>query len=155
MPFLSWAQPGVGGGDGGGMLRDVLDLLIQESQSRVQFVRWITFFSDDSSFPSVERTSFSEKPVLELEQWIDNYSEQLPPLRAFILPVGAACAPHFLRAALLHCLPWESRLGGCSFHRQMPREKQRRGSGSYISPPCCTGICLRCLAMAQGSVPCV
>ncbi|NXR96897.1 MMAB protein, partial [Hypocryptadius cinnamomeus] len=35
-----------------------------------------------------KRTSFSEKPVLELEQWIDSYSEQLPPLRAFILPVG-------------------------------------------------------------------
>ncbi|XP_041266126.1 corrinoid adenosyltransferase isoform X2 [Onychostruthus taczanowskii] len=33
-----------------------------------------------------KRTSFSEKPVLELEQWIDSYSEQLPPLRAFILP---------------------------------------------------------------------
>uniref|UniRef100_A0A674HE93 Corrinoid adenosyltransferase MMAB n=1 Tax=Taeniopygia guttata TaxID=59729 RepID=A0A674HE93_TAEGU len=44
----------------------------------------------------LKRTSFSEKPVLELEQWIDSYSEQLPPLRAFILPVGAACAPHFL-----------------------------------------------------------
>ncbi|XP_041345006.1 corrinoid adenosyltransferase isoform X3 [Pyrgilauda ruficollis] len=40
------------------------------------------------SLPSVERTSFSEKPVLELEQWIDSYSEQLPPLRAFILPRG-------------------------------------------------------------------
>lgn len=114
------------------MLRGVLDLLVRESQSRVQFVCWITFFSDDSSFPSVERTSFSEKPVLELEQWIDNYSERLPPLRAFILPVGAACAPHFLRAALLHCLPWESRLGGCSFHRQMPREKQRQGAGRHF-----------------------
>ncbi|XP_054700711.1 corrinoid adenosyltransferase MMAB isoform X3 [Grus americana] len=34
----------------------------------------------------LKRTSFSEKPVLELEQWIDSYSEQLPPLRAFILP---------------------------------------------------------------------
>ncbi|NWZ71941.1 MMAB protein, partial [Acrocephalus arundinaceus] len=42
-----------------------------------------------------KRTSFSEKPILELEQWIDSYTEQLPPLRAFILPVGAACAPHF------------------------------------------------------------
>uniref|UniRef100_A0A8D0FB05 Metabolism of cobalamin associated B n=1 Tax=Strix occidentalis caurina TaxID=311401 RepID=A0A8D0FB05_STROC len=41
----------------------------------------------------LKRTSFSEKPVLELEQWIDSYSEQLPPLRAFILPVGTAPAP--------------------------------------------------------------
>ncbi|XP_031448310.1 corrinoid adenosyltransferase isoform X3 [Phasianus colchicus] len=35
----------------------------------------------------LKRTSFSEEPVLELEKWIDRYSEQLPPLRAFILPV--------------------------------------------------------------------
>ncbi|NXI81798.1 MMAB protein, partial [Rhipidura dahli] len=47
-----------------------------------------------------KRTSFSEKPVLELEQWIDNYSEQLPPLRAFILPSGgrSSAALHFSRA---------------------------------------------------------
>lgn len=25
---------------------------------------------------------------MELEQWIDKYSSQLPPLTAFILPVG-------------------------------------------------------------------
>ncbi|KAM9178581.1 corrinoid adenosyltransferase MMAB isoform 2-T2 [Mergus octosetaceus] len=37
----------------------------------------------------LKRTAFSEKPVLELEQWIDSYSEQLPPLRAFILPRGS------------------------------------------------------------------
>ncbi|XP_041266128.1 corrinoid adenosyltransferase isoform X4 [Onychostruthus taczanowskii] len=47
-----------------------------------------------------KRTSFSEKPVLELEQWIDSYSEQLPPLRAFILPSGgrSSAALHFSRA---------------------------------------------------------
>uniref|UniRef100_A0A8C3JYK3 Metabolism of cobalamin associated B n=1 Tax=Calidris pygmaea TaxID=425635 RepID=A0A8C3JYK3_9CHAR len=47
----------------------------------------------------LKRTSFSEKPVLELEQWIDSYSEQLPPLRAFILPVGTAYASHCLEKA--------------------------------------------------------
>ncbi|KAM9178582.1 corrinoid adenosyltransferase MMAB isoform 3-T3 [Mergus octosetaceus] len=49
---------------------------------------------------SQERTAFSEKPVLELEQWIDSYSEQLPPLRAFILPSGgkSSAALHFSRA---------------------------------------------------------
>ncbi|XP_065708047.1 corrinoid adenosyltransferase MMAB isoform X4 [Patagioenas fasciata] len=45
----------------------------------------------------LKRTSFSEKPVLELEQWIDSYSEQLPPLRAFILPE--------VKAALLSIFP--------------------------------------------------
>ncbi|XP_077773860.1 corrinoid adenosyltransferase MMAB isoform X3 [Podarcis muralis] len=34
----------------------------------------------------LKRTSFSGKPILELEAWIDHYSEQLPPLTAFILP---------------------------------------------------------------------
>ncbi|KFU99986.1 hypothetical protein N339_04678, partial [Pterocles gutturalis] len=48
----------------------------------------------------LKRTSFSEKPVLELEQWIDSYTEQLPPLRAFILPSGgkSSAALHFSRA---------------------------------------------------------
>ncbi|XP_066466008.1 corrinoid adenosyltransferase MMAB isoform X2 [Tiliqua scincoides] len=36
----------------------------------------------------LKRTSFSEKPILELEAWIDRYSDQLPPLTAFILPSG-------------------------------------------------------------------
>ncbi|NXA37332.1 MMAB protein, partial [Eudromia elegans] len=48
----------------------------------------------------LKRTSFSEKPVLELEQWIDKYSEELPPLRAFILPSGgkSSAALHVSRA---------------------------------------------------------
>ncbi|XP_006870567.1 PREDICTED: cob(I)yrinic acid a,c-diamide adenosyltransferase, mitochondrial [Chrysochloris asiatica] len=36
----------------------------------------------------LKHTAFTEGPVLELEQWIDKYSSQLPPLTAFILPSG-------------------------------------------------------------------
>ncbi|RMC05834.1 hypothetical protein DUI87_17377 [Hirundo rustica rustica] len=57
-----------------------------------------------------KRTSFSEKPVLELEQWIDSYSEQLPPLRAFILPSGgrSSAALHFSRAVCRRAERWLS-----------------------------------------------
>ncbi|XP_051888309.1 corrinoid adenosyltransferase [Pristis pectinata] len=40
----------------------------------------------------LKRTTFSEKPVIELEQWIDRYTEQLPPLTNFILPSGGKCS---------------------------------------------------------------
>ncbi|XP_072792043.1 corrinoid adenosyltransferase MMAB isoform X1 [Taeniopygia guttata] len=57
-----------------------------------------------------KRTSFSEKPVLELEQWIDSYSEQLPPLRAFILPSGgrSSAALHFSRAVCRRAERWSA-----------------------------------------------
>lgn len=49
---------------------------------------------------SWEHTAFQEEPILELEQWIDKYSSQLPPLTAFILPSGgkSSSALHFCRA---------------------------------------------------------
>nr|XP_060642120.1 corrinoid adenosyltransferase MMAB [Anolis sagrei ordinatus] len=48
----------------------------------------------------LKRTSFDEKPVSELEKWIDGYTDRLPPLQSFILPSGGktAAALHFSRA---------------------------------------------------------
>uniref|UniRef100_A0A2K6ECU6 Corrinoid adenosyltransferase MMAB n=1 Tax=Macaca nemestrina TaxID=9545 RepID=A0A2K6ECU6_MACNE len=45
-------------------------------------------------------TTFESGPILELEQWIDKYTCQLPPLTAFILPSGGkiSSALHFCRA---------------------------------------------------------
>ncbi|KAH0516931.1 cob(I)yrinic acid a,c-diamide adenosyltransferase, mitochondrial isoform X1 [Microtus ochrogaster] len=45
-------------------------------------------------------TAFEEGPIMELEEWIDKYSSQLPPLTAFILPSGgkSSSALHFCRA---------------------------------------------------------
>ncbi|CAJ0942991.1 unnamed protein product [Ranitomeya imitator] len=43
-------------------------------------------------------TAFNEEPIRELEQWIDKYTDQLPPLTSFILPSKASASLHVARA---------------------------------------------------------
>lgn len=37
-----------------------------------------------------ERTKFIAQPIVDLETWIDEFTEELPPLTSFILPVSCA-----------------------------------------------------------------
>lgn len=37
-----------------------------------------------------ERTKFIAQPIADLETWIDEFTEELPPLTSFILPVSCA-----------------------------------------------------------------
>ena len=48
----------------------------------------------------VERTKFDDDLVNEVEEWIDQYSDELPELKNFILPSGgkSSCALHICRS---------------------------------------------------------
>jgi cob(I)alamin adenosyltransferase len=54
----------------------------------------------ESSKEKIKRTRFDEQGVHEMEGWIDEYQELLPPLRHFILPGGdsAGAALHLARS---------------------------------------------------------
>ncbi|XP_016143860.1 cob(I)yrinic acid a,c-diamide adenosyltransferase, mitochondrial-like isoform X1 [Sinocyclocheilus grahami] len=49
----------------------------------------------------IKKTKFSSQAVIELERWIDSFTEELPPLTNFILPSGgkSSAALHVARAA--------------------------------------------------------
>jgi len=44
-------------------------------------------YSHDKMTLCSDKTSFNKEFVTQLEQWIDEYQLQLPPLKNFILPV--------------------------------------------------------------------
>lgn len=48
----------------------------------------------------IKKTTFSSQAVMELERWIDSFTEELPPLTNFILPSGgkSSAALHVARA---------------------------------------------------------
>lgn len=66
-------------------------------------------------------TAFSENHVTTLESWIDEYTQELPPLKNFILPSGGKCATS-LHVARAVCRRAERRVTTVVRTREMDNE---------------------------------
>ena len=57
------------------------------NKSSIHLMWYAAFPPDDSCYFVTDKTEFHEEHVPDLENWIDEYTSQLPPLRNFIIPV--------------------------------------------------------------------
>merc|ERR1712071_594476 len=88
----------------------------------------------------LQRTEFDSSHVDEIEEWIDLYSNQMPPLESFILPVEGSRVQHFMfqeqsvegqKEQLYHSLRNKYQSGNFEISQSVIR------SSLYIGQICC------------------
>lgn len=96
---------------------------------------------DESTPEQLARAAFPEAPVSDLENWIDEMEESLPPLRNFILPVCAFASGHPCKYCERACVcVWAQSGGLASASLHVARTVCRRAERSVVS-------------LAEGTVP--
>nr|CAB3263875.1 cob(I)yrinic acid a,c-diamide adenosyltransferase, mitochondrial-like [Phallusia mammillata] len=74
---------------------EILDAHLQKVQCILQDIAsCVATPLSTASEKHLSRTEFDNNLVYELETWIDTFSEDLPPLKNFILPSGGKCSSH-------------------------------------------------------------